>query len=330
MNRMRLHFEREDLARVRLAPGPDAMWELVLSVQQLTGERAPFFALWRRSSARVVTRAGLDAVVRALGELMPAARYFPDFLTPPGHHPALETGLDTVLSTPTRRLQAEIGLLTAGRRATGWLGELAEGRAAILDRLGGAVRAYHATVLVPYAVEQASAVQADLAGRVTDLARGGVETLLRGLHPSARWEPPVLSFDYPRDADLRLGGRGLLLIPTFFGVHHPITLADRALGPVLTYPVARPALWAPGGDGRVRDLAELLGPGRAAVLELVGDGLTTTALAAGLNASASSASRHAATLRRAGLIRTVRQGQHVLHSRTRLGDALLGGTGSEP
>ncbi|MFD9949153.1 ArsR/SmtB family transcription factor [Nonomuraea sp. NPDC059022] len=51
--------------------------------------------------------------------------------------------------------------------------------------------------------------------------------------------------------------------------------------------------------------------------------MTTTQLAEALHLSAPTASRHAATLREAGLITTQRRGQSVLHTRTPLGTALL-------
>ncbi|MFJ9539222.1 ArsR family transcriptional regulator [Streptomyces sp. NPDC101225] len=51
--------------------------------------------------------------------------------------------------------------------------------------------------------------------------------------------------------------------------------------------------------------------------------MTTTALAAALRLAPSTASRHAAVLREAGLVATRRAGNRVLHHRTILGRALL-------
>ncbi|MFC4113641.1 ArsR/SmtB family transcription factor [Nonomuraea zeae] len=330
METLRIHFGREDLTRVRLAAGYDAMWELVLSVHQIAfpAQRTPFFAGWRRRAGGTVSAEGLEPVVRGLARLGPAAAYFPDFLTPAGQRSCVGEGLEAVLSTPVARIRAEVGKLAAlHRRPPSWFGDLADGRPGALDRLGRAVRRYHDAVLAPYERELAAAVGADLAGRTRELAAGGVERLLAGLHPSARWRSPVLSVDYAVDADLHLNGRGLLLIPTLFGVHNLITLADRDQAPVLVYPVRREALWElpDGAQGRLDVLSDLLGPTRAAALNVVDEGLTTTALAGALGVSPSAASRHATALRKAGLIRTVRRGQRVLHSRTRLGEALFRG-----
>ncbi|MBF6239939.1 winged helix-turn-helix transcriptional regulator [Nocardia otitidiscaviarum] len=90
--------------------------------------------------------------------------------------------------------------------------------------------------------------------------------------------------------------------------------------------MARPAA-RPGGTMRKllsRDLSALLGATRAAVLEAVADGGSTTELALRLGISPSSASEHAAVLRGAGLITSTRTRNQVRHRLTPLGAALLG------
>lgn len=73
-----------------------------------------------------------------------------------------------------------------------------------------------------------------------------------------------------------------------------------------------------------RDLSALLGRTRAAVLEAIADGGNTTAVAERLGVSPASASEHAAVLREAGLITSVRVRNCVQHTLTPLGAALLG------
>ena len=70
----------------------------------------------------------------------------------------------------------------------------------------------------------------------------------------------------------------------------------------------------------------LLGRSRAAVLEAVADGCTTTELARRAGVSLASASQHAAVLRDSGLLVTRRTGKSVHHSLTVLGAALLNAT----
>ncbi|MCU7730852.1 helix-turn-helix domain-containing protein [Actinoplanes sp. KI2] len=62
---------------------------------------------------------------------------------------------------------------------------------------------------------------------------------------------------------------------------------------------------------------------RAAVLRAIEAPCTTTELARRAGTSVTSASQHAAVLRKAGLITTVRRGGAVVHSLTNLGTALL-------
>lgn len=93
-------------------------------------------------------------------------------------------------------------------------------------------------------------------------------------------------------------------------------VADR-LGPLPTT-AADPAATSPDAP-----LVALLGPTRAAVLEAVAAGCTTTELARRVGVSLASASRHACVLRDAGLISTRRLGGSVLHSLRPLGAEVL-------
>ncbi|MEV6767806.1 winged helix-turn-helix domain-containing protein [Nocardia sp. NPDC051030] len=76
-----------------------------------------------------------------------------------------------------------------------------------------------------------------------------------------------------------------------------------------------------------RDLSALLGRTRAAVLEAIADGGGTNVLAGRLGISPASVSEHAAVLRAAGLVVTVRARTGVRHELTPLGAALLGAPG---
>ncbi|WP_405617152.1 ArsR/SmtB family transcription factor [Streptomyces sp. NBC_01508] len=134
---------------------------------------------------------------------------------------------------------------------------------------------------------------------------------------------------------MRLGGRGLLLIPSYFRRHTPVTPADPSLPPTLVYP-ARP----PGRPGQApaptdsagtdSHLARLLGHTRAAVLRSLGDHCTTSELARRAGVSLSSASQYAAVLRGAGLITSHRRRNCVRHSLAPVGLALPDGGPTEP
>lgn len=153
-------------------------------------------------------------------------------------------------------------------------------------------------------------------------ADGGVEGLLRSYIPLLRWNPPFLETDYPVNQELVLGGRGLLLLPSYFCCRSPVTLVDPELRPVLVYPVARDVHDRVLGPGD-KSLATLIGRTRATILRSIGDGCTTTELSRRAGTSIASASQHAAVLREAGLISTQRHGSSVLHNLTSLGWDLL-------
>jgi DNA-binding transcriptional ArsR family regulator len=131
------------------------------------------------------------------------------------------------------------------------------------------------------------------------------------------------------ERDIHLGGRGLLIIPSYFCVRAPITLADADLPPVLLYPIVH----EPAGLDRSfevrsdggRQLTALLGRTRAAVLRALGTGATTSEIANRLAISPASASEHATVLRNAGLIASGRERNTVIHALTPLGQTLLDG-----
>jgi DNA-binding transcriptional ArsR family regulator len=160
---------------------------------------------------------------------------------------------------------------------------------------------------------------------------GGAEGLLASLRPNMRWADGVLEvLDYPDSRELRLDGRGLLLVPSFFCARTPVALLDPSLPPVLVYPVDRlgglrpePGNAGRAGAGQREALSALLGRTRAAVLEAAHEGCTTGEVARRLDISAAAASQHTAVLRNAGLLVSHRDRNTVLHTLTPLGRAVL-------
>jgi DNA-binding transcriptional ArsR family regulator len=126
-----------------------------------------------------------------------------------------------------------------------------------------------------------------------------------------------------RDQEIHLDGRGLLLVPSYFLIHHPVTLFDDSLPPVLVYPIERMPETLPLPAPQ-RALGALIGSTRAAILEAA-TGVTTTDLGRLVGVAAATASEHAAVLREAGLIESHRDGSRMVHQLTRLGKALLNG-----
>ncbi|MFB8209586.1 helix-turn-helix domain-containing protein [Streptomyces sp. NPDC056010] len=320
---LRIHVSGWDLSRVRMASGPDALWETILSFHRLRDRRASaVFGKWRTE-----TRPRLSGEVRLLSAVVPQRGYFPDFLTPSQESAeplGLDAGMEAVRATPPERLSAEIALLgDPGTRRAARLAPLREGGAEPVGRLVAALRDYHRAAVEPYWPHIRSAVEADRAIRGRALLDGGTDELLASLPPVIRWRAPVLEADYPVDRDLHLDGRGLLLQPSYFCRGAPVVLRDPLLPPVLVYPVAHraaPAFADPGPS-----LGRLLGQTRSTVLRAIGDGCTTSELARRAGVSLASASQHACVLREAGLVHTLRHGSSVQHTLTPLGGSLLRG-----
>lgn len=331
---LRIHVSGWDLSRVRMASGPDALWETILSFHRLRDRRAsPVFGKWRSES-----RTRLKGEVRLLSAMVPPRGYFPDFLTPSQESAEpldFTAGMEALRATPPERLRADMAMLSAQRapgarsaahrRAArpGVLDPLREGRAEPLGRLVEALRDYHRAAVAPYWPHIQSAVEADRAVRGRALLDGGADELLASLPPVIRWRAPVLEADYPVDRELHLDGRGLLLQPSFFCRGAPVVLRDPLLAPVLVYPAAHRA--APDFAEPGPWLGRLLGHTRSTVLRAIGDGCTTSELARRAGVSLASASQHACVLREAGLVHTLRHGSSVLHTLTPLGGSLLRG-----
>ncbi|MDT0492681.1 hypothetical protein ACPEIF_22420 [Streptomyces sp. NPDC012600] len=83
---LRIHFTSSDLENVRVARGPDPLWEIMCSLCRLqTREGAIVFAPWRRTVSGLVRRDGVAQGVVVPRSPVPRAACFPDFLTPPAH-----------------------------------------------------------------------------------------------------------------------------------------------------------------------------------------------------------------------------------------------------
>ncbi|MDX6758458.1 MULTISPECIES: ArsR/SmtB family transcription factor [unclassified Streptomyces] len=326
---LRIHFTGVDLARVRMAGRPDALWETILSFHRLRDRRdARLFGEWRTE-----TRSRLNSETRTLGMLIPSRGYFPDFLTPVEGQYGWDVGLDALRGIRPERMRRELQLLGAGAPVPPRLRDFMEGGTKQLPRLMGELRAYHRAAVEPYWTHIQAQIEAERAARGRALLDGGADELLASLPPMLRWRAPVLECDYPVDRDVRLRGRGLLLQPSFFCRRTAVTLHDPELPPVLVYPAAAQLASAPGGgesarpieEQRQRTLGKLVGHTRSVVLRAIGDGATTSELARRAGVSLASASQHACVMREAGLVTTLRRGNAVLHTVTPLGAALLKG-----
>jgi len=323
---LRIYFTNDDIGRVRLATGPDPLWELVLALQMLRPQTGDLlFTSWRAEATDTLRQTGLGRSLRGLLALTPNVGYFPDFLTPAEASGGLECGLEAIRRTSKQILLRDISQLGRSRPLPAGARRVAAGDPDTLVELTSAMRECYETVVAPYRHSIETAVGRDLAVRTAALATGGVEALLHTFRPAAAWSAGELRVPAHRDQELHLDGRGLMLIPSYFCVSGPLTMFDPALPPVLIYPVERLPDAYPTRQARPGALSALIGTTRAAVLQAVrANPRTTEDLARRVGISAASASEHASVLRHAGLITSRRDRNRMEHFVSPLGLALLG------
>ncbi|MER5221640.1 ArsR/SmtB family transcription factor [Streptomyces flaveus] len=314
-----MHLTGEDLCRTCIADGPALMWEITLSRHWLQRNSGGLLGEgWRGSVVRNLPRSA-----ELLVDLIPPRGYFPDFLTPHGPFTEVTAALDPVLSVPKTRLRQDLERLAQNRRPSFWIRELTEGGRGALTRLGNSFHAYHQVAVAPFWKRIQRHVAHEHVRASALMAEGGTEALLSRLSPTMRWRYPILEVDYPVDRELRPGGRGLVLIPSFFCRDRPITLVWHDQTPVLVYPLEHRPLDFVGTVDYGKALDDLLGNSRATVLEAISGDCNTSELARRAGVLTSSASQHLAVLRRAGLVASRRQGNSVVHTVTPLGTSLL-------
>ncbi|MQA11178.1 MAG: helix-turn-helix domain-containing protein [Pseudonocardiaceae bacterium] len=320
---LRIHFDADDLARVRTAPGPDPLWELVLSLNKLQSPNGGGrYAEWRTRARDRIREAGVQRSFGILRTLVPPHGNFPDFMTPWEASFDLEAGYEAMLRLPPDRMLDDLRRTFRRRAAPSWVRDLADRRGRGMREIISAMRHYQREVLQPCEPQLMRHVEADLAARTRQLAQDGPVNLLRGLPAPIRWNDGVLEADYLVDHRIRLNGRGLTLVPSYFCNDTPVTLIDGELPPVLVFPASARSVEQPED----RDyLAGLVGATRAQILRCLITPMSTRQLAERVRVSSPAVSQHIGVLRGAGLVTSARNGQSVQHRITRLGRELIGG-----
>jgi DNA-binding transcriptional ArsR family regulator len=316
---LRIHFEATDLARTTVASSADVLWEILLSLHALQEQvDEPPFGDWRRAVGGRIPES-----LQPLFEFAPPHGYSADFITPTQGVDDLSAALEVMLSTAPDQVMSDLDQLTAASRSPFYATRAKGDPTAVLRQVASAATEYFAAAIAPYWSQISHDIDADRARQITLLGTHGVERLLEGLRPFARWRHPILEIDDYVDQDLHLGGRGLVLVPSFFCRRHPMTLKDPGRSPTLIFPVGRRGGLQSGEDG-VQPLVGLLGRTRAAVLRATVDGGSTTDVAHAADISPAAVSHHTKVLREARLITTERDGHGVCHRITELGVELLG------
>ena len=259
-----------------------------------------------------------------MAELIPTMGYFPDFVTPGVPMDELDVGLEMIRSTSAPIVRRDVLRLARPFRSSALAEGLLRGEPSALTELTTGMSALHTAAVQPYERTIRAAIERDRGIRASALARGGVVGLLESFRPTMAWSFGELRIPSHPDQELHLDGRGLVLIPSYFCVSHPMTLLDGSLPPVLVYPIDRGehGVLRPNGHESL-SLGPLIGRTRARVLESIGAGASTLELARRVGIASASASEHVTVMRQAGLVTSHRHGNRMVHQLTALGSALL-------
>lgn len=321
-----LYFEEDDFLRCRFAVSP--LWEAQQAVRTLRQpDRHAYHAPWLR---RIRTAAAtLD--LTALWLLMPVRGHTPDWLYPPPIGPAatFEEEIAAVRAADPEMAREDTACSLAD--TPGAL-ESSYGRIWLADpermirELADALERVWHVLLEPDWPRLRALLEADVAFHSRRLAEVGLGGLLPEIHRRLTWRAGTLTVEWDGEHERRLGGQGLVLMPSVFVWPDVISTFPPPWQPALVYPARGiGGLWSEPGDRTPDTLVRLLGRGRAAVLTALDEPSTTTALGHRLGLAASSVSAHLTVLRDAGLLTSRRYGHQVLYERTPLGIMLASG-----
>lgn len=324
---LRLHFGLDDLARTTFEM-PSVIDDLVGAAQAVQQPRSRVRSRYRSANLP------FPAAARLLLDVTPAEGDVPGFLIPEATG-TVEELLDLVRATPSPAVRAGLEASLPSSPQAAWPSALATARPQAMEQLGDAMDAFHRQVVAPMLPGFRKLVTAELGRLAWQAATLGMESVLNTLHPAISWRDGRLDVDIPIDADVPLGGRGLIISPSAAWTRPGFTFHwQEQLG--LIYPIQTTwhSVTATANDRQVR-LGSVLGSTRAKVLMALAtgpaEGHTTSSLATHLGVSRASASSHAAVLRDAGLVNTRRTGRSVRHTLSDVGRGLVTAEpGSDP
>jgi DNA-binding transcriptional ArsR family regulator len=313
----------DELLAVRFACSP--VWETLSAVRTFIDDRThAYHEPWHR----LVRERSADLDLAPLFAVEPLRGYVPDFLTPPPRvpWPRLSDQLAEIGRTAPAQVVSELELcrreMPDGGHRRRLEAMLADPEAA-RDLLVASIHEAWRKLVAPFWPRIRTLLARDVEERSRMLAEGGLRATLDTLDPRIRWTASGLSVSDAGDQTVGVDERGLVLMPSAYSWPGVTAVVDEPWQPTIVYPARGIAdLWqAPTVASGA--LARLLGRTRALVLASLEHPLSTTGLAALIEASPAGVSRHVLALRDAGLIAGTRHGHEVRYARTALGSVLL-------
>ncbi|MEU8266604.1 DUF5937 family protein [Sphaerisporangium sp. NPDC049002] len=325
---IRIEVSPQDVVASRFAISPlietlHALW--ILSGMQEAGVHRPWAERRRRGYGRLLREMpGLAALVA----LFRLGDYNADFIAPPpsGVNVAFADELTAMRATPLAQARDEIARNLRGRQAPPPEVMAVLDRPDVVQVFADVLEAVWKETVEPDWPRFHAILERDLVRRAGRLATYGWAAALDDLSPQVRWRSDggsghvqVRMTGSGESETHRLGGRGLLLVPSVFYPSKVGVYLEDAWPYAIVYPARGIAV----DDRPSKGLARLIGKTRATIL--LRTPATTTQLAALLELSVGGTGDHVAALREAGLITGTRVGRSVLYHRTPLGDALVDG-----
>lgn len=323
----RIEVTPQDVAASRFAISPlietmHAQW--VLEGRTAAGVHRRWVERWRGPYRELARRHPALRATAVISGNMGSANV--DFIAPPpsGTSVPFEVELAAMRATPLDVAHREIAQVLAARApAPAEVRELLFGPD-VVRLIADAFEALWTEILAKSWPRFHAILERDVVQRAGRLVTAGWGAALDDLNAQVRWHDDghIAIAMGRREEWHRLGGRGLLFLPSVFTASVGAYL-EEAWPYALLYPARGIAAEPPGAGA---GLAALLGRSRARVLSELATPATTTHLAALLGQSLGGTGGHVAALRGAGLISGTRTGRSVLYARTPLGDALVAGS----
>jgi hypothetical protein len=314
-----LIFGPDDPARTRFAVSP--LLETMSAVRVLLEpERHSYHLPWLDA-----VRPNLDRVdLQPLLVLSPRRGWTPDFLNPIPAGPGTDVSdqLALVRTTPAGQVSREVERSLTDRGgepvpSSAW--QLLDDPVATLRLLADLLEECWQRLVAPHWSRLRDVLDADVAYQTQVLADYGLQQVLSDLHPKVRWTGRAVVVDSRGNERRRLGGTGLVLMPSAF-IWPDLAAVTEAAQPTLMYPARGIAeLWQPTRTDHSAALARLLGETRAALLESLAEAASTGTLARRHGLAPSTVSEHLAALHGARLVVRRRHRHTVMYEQTPLG-----------